>query len=247
MVAGRIVEATYLLLPHDMGAITERAMKVIADEVTGYDALLVGPGLGREAATGEFVDLLIRGGVASAQRAVGFGAHLEPSQGHKVELPPLVLDADALNLLAERGKWWKRLSTETILTPHPGEMARLIGAEVEDVQKDRLGTAVKYAAEWGVTLVLKGAFTVVAAADGSNLLIPFANAAMATAGTGDVLAGAVAGLLAQGLPPYEAAVCGAYLHGMAGALRKREIGEAGMLAGDLQALLPTAMSILRGE
>jgi len=247
MVACRISEATYLMLPHDMGAITERAVKVVVDNLDGYDALLVGPGLGREAATGDFVAQLIGGGLPSTHRPVGFRAHSEPADTkEQVNLPPLVIDADALNLLADRGAWWEQLRAPAVLTPHPGEMARLIGGHVEDVQRDRLGTALRYAAKWGVTVVLKGAFTMVAAADGRSLLMPFANPAMGTAGTGDVLAGAIVGLLAQGLAPYEAAVCGAYVHGMAGELRRREIGGAGMLAGDLQPLLPAAMRILRG-
>lgn len=247
LVAGRVSEATYVLLPHDMGSVTDKAMRVIAEEIGKCSALLVGPGLGREEVTGEFVRLLIRGAMPSSQRPVGFGAHGEAGPHHPIDLPPLVLDADALNLLAGQGEWWKALATsQAVVTPHPGEMARLAGCEVADVQADRAGMAASKAEEWGVVVVLKGAYTVVAAPDGRIALIPFANAAMASAGTGDILAGAVAGLLAQGLAPYEAALCGAYVHAMAGELRRRQIGDAGMLATDLESLLPVVMNRLRG-
>ncbi|NLD73223.1 MAG: NAD(P)H-hydrate dehydratase [Chloroflexi bacterium] len=245
-VAGHVTEATYLLLPHDLGALTEAALRVLAEEIGGYDALLVGPGMGREEHTGEFLRGLLQGGRPSSRRAVGFAAREEAHPPHKIDLPPTVLDADALNLLAEQGSWWEGAPRETVVTPHPGEMARLTGKTIAEVQGDRVGIARAQAAQWGVTVLLKGAHSIVAAPDGRATIIPYANALMASAGTGDVLAGAVVGLMAQGLSAYHAAICGAYLHSLAGEYRRRDIGAAGLLAGDLLPLLPRALRALRG-
>ncbi len=248
IVAAHLSEPTYLLLPHDLGAITEGALQVLADKIAGYNALLVGPGLGTEAATGAFVRGLVGAGRQSSRREVGFVAREEAAgPAELLALPPLVLDADALNLLAGREAWWQRLPAETVVTPHPGEMARLTGLSLDEIARDRLGTARRYAGEWRVTVLLKGAFTVIAAPDGRATIVPFANPLLASAGSGDVLAGAVVGLLAQGLPAYEAAICAAYLHGLAGALRRQEIGLAGLLASDLLPLLPLAMRQVRGR
>jgi NAD(P)H-hydrate epimerase len=120
-------------------------------------------------------------------------------------------------------------------------MSRLTGLDIQDIAKDRVGIALKYAAKWGHVVVLKGAFTVVAAPDGHAAVIPFANAALATAGTGDVLAGSIVGLLAQGVTPFDAATCGAYLHGLAGQIAAQQIGIAGTLAGDLLQAIPKAI------
>jgi NAD(P)H-hydrate epimerase len=133
-------------------------------------------------------------------------------------LPPLVIDADGLNVLAKIDDWPSLLPSNTIITPHPREFARLAGIEdTAEVQANRLQLAQQKAKEWGVIVVLKGAFTVVAAPDGESASVsPFASAKLATAGTGDVLAGAITGLLAQGMQPYAAAVAGVWLHGWAG-------------------------------
>ena len=144
----------------------------------------------------------------------------------------LVLDADALDGDPPRG---------AILTPHPGEMARMTGLSVAGVQADRFGVAMQFAAQWGCVVVLKGAYTIVACADGGAVALPFANPALATAGTGDVLAGAIAGFCAQGLTAYDAAVCGAYVHALAGERWREAHGDAGLLAGDLLALMPKVM------
>jgi NAD(P)H-hydrate epimerase len=158
-----------------------------------------------------------------------------------------VLDADALNNLAKADDWHRMLSIPTVITPHPGELARLAGLSTEEVQSDRLGAARRCAADWGITVVLKGANTVIAAADGRARLSPFANPGMATGGTGDVLAGAITGLIAQGMQPFDAACLGVYLHGLAGELVRRDLGDAGMLAGDVAVALPRAIKELRGR
>ncbi|HMA36291.1 MAG TPA: NAD(P)H-hydrate dehydratase [Chloroflexia bacterium] len=160
-------------------------------------------------------------------------------------LPPLVIDADGLNLLHQIEDWAGRLPENTVLTPHPGEMARLLDSDVATVQADRVGTAQRAAAAWKAIVVLKGAHTVIAAPDGRVQINPTASAALATAGTGDVLAGAIAGLLAQGLAPWDAAVAGTYLHGRAGELVAEELGDAGVLAGDVADALPYAIHDLK--
>ncbi|GAB4538651.1 MAG: bifunctional ADP-dependent NAD(P)H-hydrate dehydratase/NAD(P)H-hydrate epimerase [Anaerolineae bacterium] len=251
IVAARLAEATYLLLPHDMGVLAPDAVKVLSEKVGEYDALLLGPGFGREKPTEEFLSQLLGGQKALRKHRVGFareedeGEEPAPSSAG-VKLPPLVVDADGLNLLARIEKWWTQLPAETILTPHPGEMARLMGCETAEVQADRIGCATRMAAEWGHVVVLKGAYTVVAAPAGQVTVLPFANPAMATAGSGDVLAGAIVGMRAQGLAPFEAALVGAYLHGLAGELARSSLGDAGVVAGDLMGFLPLSISRLKG-
>jgi NAD(P)H-hydrate epimerase len=247
IVAARLAEATYLLLPHDMGVLAPDAVKVLSEKVGEYHALLLGPGFGQEQPTEEFLSQLLGGQKAVHRRKVGFAREedSEKFDSVEVELPPLVIDADGLNLLAKLKNWWEQLPPETILTPHPGEMARLMGRETKDVQADRIGCATEMAVKWGHVVVLKGAYTVISAPDGRVSVLPFANPAMATAGSGDVLAGALVGMRAQGLAPYEAALAGAYLHGLAGELARDALGDAGVVAGDLMGLLPVAISRLR--
>jgi hydroxyethylthiazole kinase-like uncharacterized protein yjeF len=157
----------------------------------------------------------------------------------------LVLDADALNILAETPDWWQRLTDNAILTPHPGEMARLCRLSVEEVQSDRSGIARRFAAEWRKTIVLKGAYTVIASPDGYCRVSPFADPGLASAGTGDVLAGAIAGLLAQGLSFFDAGCLGVYLHGEAGEMIRNALGDAGMMATDLLPALPVVIKQLK--
>ncbi|MEA3339174.1 MAG: NAD(P)H-hydrate dehydratase [Chloroflexota bacterium] len=235
-VAARLAEATYLLLPHELGVIAFSAARVVTGRVEGYDALLLGPGLGRERETDAFVEALLGGG---GRRRMGFGA-AEQSASPPPLLPPLVVDADGLNILARMEDWPERLPPESILTPHPGEMARLMDCTAAEVQADRMAAAQSQAAAWGQVVVLKGAHTVVAAPDGRTAIEPFINPGLATAGTGDVLAGAIVALRAQGLGAFEAAAAGAYLHGLAGELARVEMGAAGMVAGDVLAHLPRA-------
>ncbi|MQY66737.1 MAG: NAD(P)H-hydrate dehydratase [Dehalococcoidia bacterium] len=175
----------------------------------------------------------------TAKRSGGAGAK------QRGELPALVLDADALNTLADTPRWWQQLTTDAILTPHPGEMARLTGMAVADIQADRLEVAKKWAAEWNKTVVLKGAYTVIASPEGRTVISPVANPGLASAGSGDVLTGAIAGLAAQGLPLFEAAACGVYLHGQAGELVRDRLGDAGMIASDLLPELPVVIKNLK--
>ncbi len=236
-VAARLAEATYLLLPHELGSIAARAAHVLAERLEEYDALLLGPGLGCERETAAFVETLL-GGVGGRRR-LGFvgtkeGETLPPA------LPPLVVDADGLNILAGMEDWPKRLPPVSILTPHPGEMARLMGCTVSEVQADRVAVAQSQATAWGQVVVLKGAYTVVAAPDGRTAIEPFANPGLAPAGMGDVLAGTIVALRAQGSDAFEAAAAGAYLYGLAGDWARSKVGMAGMVAGDVLARLPQA-------
>jgi NAD(P)H-hydrate epimerase len=150
-----------------------------------------------------------------------------------VEAMPVVLDADALNCLSRFPGWPGQLRANAVLTPHPGELARLAKLSVAEVQGNRMPMAQRLARQWQQTVVLKGAHTVVAAPDGRTYISPFANAALAAAGTGDVLAGAIAGLIAQGVEPATAAGLGVYLHGAAAATYAEDYGASGLLASEV--------------
>ncbi len=193
--------------------------------MSSYDALLVGCGLGAQPASNALVSGLLL---------------------DNPDLPPsLVIDADGLNILAGISEWWRRLSRPAVVTPHPGEMARLLNTTIPAVQQDRIATATSAAQSWGCVVVLKGAHTVIAAPDGQSLVSPFANPALATAGTGDVLAGALAGLLAQGASPFNAAGAAVYAHGLAGERFFQNHGNAGLLASELASLLPDVLTAMR--
>jgi NAD(P)H-hydrate epimerase len=227
VIASRLAEATYLPLPESApGVVAEEAAVIIVDELEDYNVLLAGCGLGQRKTAVEMVGSLLLTGK---------------------KLPQLVLDADALNILANTSEWWCKLPDGSVLTPHPGEMARLTGLETAEIQADRPGIARRFAAEWNQTVVLKGAYSVIAAADGRCFICPLANTGLATAGTGDVLAGVIAGLVAQGMDGFDAAVLGVWLHAKAGEMVKDEIGDAGMLAGDLLPVLPRVIKGIKEE
>lgn len=154
---------------------------------------------------------------------------------------PLVLDADALNALADSTSVLKGLGIQTVLTPHPGEMARLTGLSIRNIQADRIGTAKSFALEYKVIVVLKGSRTVIALPDGRVFVNSTGNSGMATAGMGDVLTGVIAGLIAQGADAGDAAIAGVFLHGLAGDLAAGRLGMPGLLAGDVVDSLPHAI------
>ncbi|MDY7041828.1 MAG: NAD(P)H-hydrate dehydratase [Chloroflexota bacterium] len=249
ILAAKVSETTFLLLPHDMGSLVPDALKVMAEHLPDCQALLVGPGAGRERETVAFVHELLGVEPGSKRERIGFrpageGKKEEEETTPQITLPPMVIDADGLNALADAPRWWKRLPSGNVLTPHPGEMARLVGRTVADVEDERVNIAQEAAARWKQVVVLKGAYTVVAEPEGRTVINPFANPGLATAGSGDVLAGAIVGFLAQGLTPFAAAVVGVYLHGLAGELVRRELGVAGMIAGDLLPKLPQAAELI---
>jgi NAD(P)H-hydrate epimerase len=243
VVASKLSEATYLILPHDMGVIAPEAAGILVDRMRDCSALLLGPGLTQEAPTAEFVQRLL--GLQGPTRRGRIGFRSTEEREERSELPPLIVDADGLNILAQMERWTAQLPEGTILTPHPGELSTLTGRPVAEINSRRIGTARECAQEWNQVVVLKGAFTVVASPDGRAVVQPFANPGLATAGTGDVLAGAILGLRAQGLGAFEAAVAGAYLHGLSGQMAQEDMGDVGMVAGDLIPRLPLAIHWLQ--
>jgi len=242
--AAQSSQATFLLLPQALGVVAPEAVSLLIEKARDYQAMLLGPGLTQEKEAVEFVQQLFQAEGAGKRKVMGFQADRSaPAEGERPALPPLVVDADGLNALAalEGEEWWRRLPPMSVLTPHPGEMARLMGIQTGEVQANRLAAARDMAARWGHVVVLKGAYTLVAHPGGQTVILPFATPALATAGSGDVLAGAIVGLLAQGLAPFDAALSGAYLHGLAGSWAAEEIGPAGAIASDLLPRLPRAV------
>jgi NAD(P)H-hydrate epimerase len=218
-------EATFVLLPDENAESFQRS-SALMDHLGGYRSLLIGPGLGQSSSIREVILQVLE-----QLRAM-------PEE----QRPCLVIDADGLNNLSALERWWTLLPAGTVITPHPGEMGRLCnGLKVSGGNVDRLELARSKTREWQVTLVLKGACTIIADPNGHTRINWLANPALATAGTGDVLAGLLAGLLAQNVSPFDAASAAVYLHTAAADLVSAEIGYAGLLASDLLPKIPYAM------
>jgi NAD(P)H-hydrate epimerase len=250
--AGNFPEATWILLPHEMGVITSSAVEVLINNMARATAILIGPGLGQEETTREFMVKLLteKAAYLSTTRHIGFiqreNKGVDTAGKNGKVLPPLVVDADGLILLTKIEGWQGILPDASVLTPHPGEMAALTGQAVDVIQKDRLAVAKKYAIEWGHVVVLKGAFTVIASPDGQTTTIPIASSALAHAGTGDVLSGIIVGLLAQGVTPYKAAVAGCWIHAQAGMTAAEILGSsAAVQAGDVLDCIADILSELQ--
>lgn len=154
---------------------------------------------------------------------------------------PMMLDADALNCLAEQPELLKTAKAPIVITPHPAEMARLIGSTAKEVNANREQTARDFAVKYGVTVVLKGSETIIASPDGKTRINMTGNSGMATGGSGDVLAGMCASLLAQGKPPFDCAAAAVYLHGLAGDLAAKRLGKISMLPSDIIDEIPNAL------
>jgi NAD(P)H-hydrate epimerase len=226
LVAGRVEEAIYHPLPENAQGRLDagEAVRVFLADSQGASALLIGPGLGQANDTVQFVEQLCRS---------------------LREDTPVILDADALNILSRVPGWWDRVRSPKILTPHPGEMARLMDCRVQDVQEDRPGVAADAAAKFNATVVLKGAATIITAPDGRTRVSPWVNPGLAKGGTGDVLAGLMAGIAAQTPETlFDVASLAVYLHGLAGQLARDQHGEAGMTAGDVALAIPGAFTAL---
>ncbi len=226
--AGHIPEATWVLLPHENGFISDHAADNVLQNLQVFPppssaawavlqnleratAFLIGPGLGDKLPTRKFVEDLISA----------------------IQIP-MVVDADGLRHVSQIEDWNKKLFAPAVLTPHPGEMSVMTKLSKEEIQSKREIVARKYAKDWGHVVVLKGAFTVVASPDGRSTVIPVATPALARAGTGDVLAGLIVGLRAQGLDAYDAAVAGAFIHAQAGLFAADTLGAtASVLASDV--------------
>jgi len=216
-------EAMTLPLPSsDKGYATDRDSQLLTDFLADKQALVMGPGLGADEATGRLVAELYR------------------------ELPlPMVIDADGLNLLADDPDRLKNGAGPRILTPHPGEMARLTGKSSREIQENRLEIAREFARTHQVFLVLKGAGTIIAAPDGRGAINSTGNPILASGGSGDVLAGFIGSLLAQGMNPWNAARLAVYAHGLAADRLSEELGmRTGLLASELADKLPAIISEL---
>lgn len=226
--AGLVTLATIPFVQNIVSKKLPEATFLLFDQVfkklKGFDVVLLGPGLGQNnTAVNMFQKLL------------------------NTKLPNMIIDGDGLNILSKMENWWERLKKDVVLTPHPGEMSRLTGLTIDEVQLDRESTATKFAKKWGQTVVLKGANTVIVSPAGEVLVSPFANPALATAGTGDILSGIIAGFVAQGLKLFDAACCGVYIHGLAGELVREKIGDVGAIASDLIPTLPRVIKSLKQE
>jgi NAD(P)H-hydrate epimerase len=224
VVEGAVTEATFLPLPEtDDGSVSEAAWPILAERLQDAGAAAVGPGLTANPSTAALV-----------RRLVG-------------ESPvPMVIDADGLNAYAGRASQLADRRSEAVLTPHAGEFARLTGIPAKDVTLDRVGHARKAAAEFRCPVLLKGSRTVVAEPAGAVRVTPTGGPYLATGGTGDVLTGAVAAFLAQGLAPADAAVVAAYVHGVAGGVAFDRLGN-GVMATDVLDQLPEVLAVLGSD
>lgn len=194
------------------------------EKLNNYDVILIGPGLGQSDKTQTFIKKLL-----------------------KEKLPKAIFDGDGLNILSKIDKWWEKLNREVVLTPHLGEMSRLTGLSIQKIQKRRTQVAREFANKWGKVVVLKGANSVVVPPAGEARLSLFSNPLLATAGTGDILSGIIAGMIAQGLTSFDAASVGIYIHALAGQILREKIGDAGLLASDLLPILPGVIEQLKNN
>ena len=186
-------------------------------------ALVVGPGAGTSEELMKLIELILQ------------DIHI-----------PVVIDADGLNSFAPKIASLKALKAEVVLTPHPGEMSRLLNMKIQAIQADRLGAAEKLVELTGATVVLKGAYTVISCPNGQVYLNPTGNPGLATAGTGDILAGMLGAFLAQGYNAFEASAAAVYIHGLAGDEAKKKSGELGMIATDLLGYIPSLVNSFVG-
>ena len=218
----QVLEAmTYLLPETENGIIGESAFNKIMDLLAGKNCLAIGPGLGQTAETKKLVHRIIK------------------------ESPvTIVIDADGLNNLAGNTEILKKAKAPLILTPHPGEMARLIDSTADSVQKDRITCARKFAKKFNVHIILKGAKTIIAHPEGNIFINPTGNPGMASGGMGVVLTGIIAGLVAQGFSPESAAHTGVYLHGAAADMLAENIGPFGYLATEVMNAIPGQIKLI---
>ncbi len=199
----------------DNRLVAEEALEILSEALDRADVLAVGPGFGVSGETGGVIrELLVSTAV------------------------PCVIDADALTALKDHTELLSHMLAEKVLTPHPGEMARITGIRIAEIEKNRVEVARLYAEKWQAVIVLKGVPTVIALPDGTVYLNTTGTPAMATGGSGDVLTGLIAALMGQGLTAAHAAVAGVYLHGLAGELAAK--GSVGLAASELLQMLPEA-------
>ena len=236
--ASQCPESTWILLDDENGVICDKADKVVRYEMGKATCLAIGPGLGLEETTFRFVKgILTTGDSSERNNSVGFLQGALNNEKEEEKTCPAVIDADALRLLARIPDWSNKLRQKIVLTPHPGEMSSLTGLSIDDIEKNRVEICQHYVKEWQQVIVLKGPLTVIASPEGYTAINPIACSALAKAGSGDVLTGIIAGLIAQGSALFEAALAGVWIHGMAGVLAaeklqvEESVGIAEILAG----------------
>lgn len=239
-IASAVREVTFLPLPDaEFGGAGERMAQLIAKRLPEFAAGLIGPGLGQDEPVPEFLSRLF--GLRSGGKSIGFGSAASSSQSEAFS-GRAVIDADGLNFLAKQDAWYAALSSaKLVLTPHPGELGRLTRKSTSDILADPWGSARAAAERFQQVVVLKQGFPVVAAHGAPLLIAPRCDPALASAGTGDVLAGTIAGLLAQGLEPRDAAAVGLFIGSRAADLAKKRVGTLSLVAGDVIDALPEAI------
>jgi NAD(P)H-hydrate epimerase len=211
----------------DKASISTKAIEELEPELKKATAVVLGPGMSTHPETVNFVHEFVAESLASLDL-------------------PCIIDADALNAISKKPECVSH-SNKFVLTPHPKELSRLMGKETKEIQADRVNAALNAAQKFGCVVVLKGSFSIIASPNGDAFINTTGNASMAKAGAGDVLSGIIGGLLAQNVPPFEAAIAGVYIHGRAGELASQQLGMSGVLAGDISAFIPDAVqSILDG-
>lgn len=225
MMAVACPEVTWFVLPSKDGLIDQSASEIIRKQLCGGTTAALGMGLGHEEGVVRFIDQLFPIlKQHKKERAIGFITEGDSNEDHQKFIPPrLIVDADGLRSLCSIKDWHDKLPPQTILTPHVGEMSLLTGLSVEEIQSNRWMIAEKYAKQWGVIVVLKGAATVIADPEGNKAIIPIATPALSKAGSGDVLAGIICGLRAQGMHAFQSAWCGAWIHGKAGLRLEKQL------------------------
>jgi len=241
--ASQNMESIFTLLEDEDGVIAENAAATLLSKISAAQCMLLGPGIGREETTLRFMNRLLFASLKNTPAAnIGFiPGNAKEDHKNTGKFPPMVIDADGLRLLSKTENWFENLPSKCVLTPHPGEMSALTGLSVEAIQKDRVNLARQFSQRWGQVVVLKGALTLVASPEGQLAIMPYANSALAKAGTGDVLAGMIAGFITQGIDPYKAAICGVWLHARAAAsVVDWQGSSASLLAGDLIEAIPQA-------
>jgi len=244
--SGQFPESTWVLLPHEIGVISADAARVVRQNLNRATAILLGPGFGLEDTTREFLSKLLTEGGLDNKGGIGFIHDLKANIESKNIQIPIIVDADGLKLITKISNWSEILPSPAILTPHPGEMSVLTGLSADEIQADRFNIAKQYSKKWGHVVVLKGAFTVVAAPDGQLAVVPIASSALARAGTGDVLAGLIVGFRAQGIEAFQAACAGVWIHANAGLLAAKRLGNtASVIASDVLNAIPQIISELQ--
>ena len=217
LLESQLIEAIKIQVSGEKNFLSHNAWEDLEPHIQKASAIALGPGLGTDQETARLVDEIV------------------------CQSSPMVIDADALNCLAEKIQYLIERNAPTILTPHPGEMSRLLGISIQEVQNDRIESARRLARESSAIVILKGAQSIVATPEGQVFINPTGNSGMAKGGSGDVLTGLLAGFLAQGCSALDAACAGVYLHGLAGDLAREALGERAMIARDILDYLPSAL------